>query len=53
MSRLSAPEQIVVRPTNTVYTALVVICVVAELIGLIVLYMRHESLFPGKSFFNV
>ena len=25
MSRLSAPEQIIVRPTNNVYTALVVI----------------------------
>ncbi len=48
MSRLSGPEQIVVRPTNNVYTALVVICVVVEIIGLIALYLRHATVF-GKS----
>ena len=37
MSRMSSPEQIVVRPTNNVYTALVVICVVVEIVGAIVL----------------
>ena len=48
MSRLNAPETIAVRPTNNVYTALVVICVVVEIIGLIALYLRHSTVF-GKS----
>ena len=45
MSRAGAPEQIVVRPTNNIYTALVVVCVVVELVGLIVLFMRHQAVF--------
>jgi hypothetical protein len=52
MSRLSTPEQIVVRPTNNVYTALVAICIVVEIIGLIALYMKHSELFPGKGLFS-
>jgi hypothetical protein len=45
MSRMSGLEQIPVNPTNNVYTALVVICVVLEIIGLIALYVRHNNLF--------
>lgn len=45
MSRAGGPEQIVVRPTNNVYTALVVASVVVVIIGLIVLYTRHQELF--------
>ena len=48
MSRLSTPEQIVVRPTNNIYTALVVVCVVVEIVGLIALFLKHSELF-GKS----
>ncbi len=51
MSRMSSPEQIVVRPTNNVYTALVVICVVVEIVGLIVLYVKHQDLF-GTALFS-
>ncbi len=51
MSRMSGPEQIVVRPTNNVYTALVVVCVVIEVIGLISLYMKHSELF-GTGLFS-
>ena len=50
MSRMSSPEQIVVRPTNNVYTALVVICVVVEIVGLIVLYVKHQDLFNSPLF---
>lgn len=50
MSRFSTPEQIPVRATNNIYTALVVACVVAEIIGLIALYMQHETVF-GKGLF--
>ena len=45
MSRAGGPEQIIVRPTNNVYTALVVVCVIVEIVGLIVLFMRHKTLF--------
>ena len=49
MSRLSGTEQqIPIRPANSVYTALVVICVVLLIIGLIVLWVRHDTLF-GRS----
>ena len=50
MSRLSGTEQqqqIPYRPVNTVYTALVGICVMLLIIGLIVLWVRHGTLF-GK-----
>lgn len=50
MSRAGGPEQIIVRPTNNVYTALVVMCVVLEIVGLIVLYVRHDSLFNSGLF---
>ena len=52
MSRLGAPEQIIVRPTNNVYTALVVVCVIVQIIGIVVLYMRHQSLF-NKGLFGL
>ena len=51
MSRGGAPEQIVVRPTNNIYTALVVVCVVVLLVGLITLFIRHSTLF-GSSLFS-
>ena len=50
MSRGGAPEQIVVRPTNNIYTALVVVCVVVLLVGMIVLYVRHDTLFNMSLF---
>lgn len=50
MSRLSGPEQISVRPTNNVYTALVVVSVVVLVLGLIALYVRHESVFHKPLF---
>lgn len=53
MSRAGGPEQIIVRPTNNVYTALVVVCVVVEIIGLIALYVRYSTLFgPEKGLFS-
>lgn len=48
MSRAGGPEQIIVRPTNNVYTALVVVCVVVEIIGLIALYVRYSTLFGSE-----
>ena len=51
MSRLAAPEQIIVRPTSNIYTALVVVCVVVQIVGLIALFVRHQELF-GKGLFS-
>ena len=50
MSRLSAPEQIVVRPTNNVYTALVAASVVALFVGLLLLYLSYKSTFGSDMF---
>jgi hypothetical protein len=52
MSRAGGPEQIVVRPTNNIYTALVVVCVIVEVVGLIVLFMRHNEVFEQGSLFS-
>jgi hypothetical protein len=51
MSRLSGPEQIKVPPTNNVYTALVVVSVVVLIVGLLLLIMRHDTVF-GVGFFS-
>ena len=50
MSRLSGPEQIVVRPTNNVYTALAGAAVIALIVGLLVLYMAHKTTFGSDLF---
>ncbi len=44
MSRIAAGETIEVRPTNNIYTVLAIIAVVMNLIALIVLYMRGNTL---------
>jgi hypothetical protein len=51
MSRMSGPEQIVVRPTSNIYTALSAAAVVLLLVGLIVLYVMHDTIF-GKNLFS-
>jgi hypothetical protein len=51
MSRMGTPEQIIVRPTNNVYTALVAASVMALIVGILVLYLKHEELF-GKGLFS-
>ena len=50
MSLMSGPEQIVVRPTANVYTVLTAACVVLLLVGLIVLYLVHDSIFEKGLF---
>jgi len=50
MSRLSGPEQIVVRPTNNVYTALAGAGVVILIVGLLILYMTHKTVFGSDMF---
>ncbi len=51
MSRMSSgAEQIVVRPTNNVYTVLVAVAIVVEVIGLISLWMQSTALYNANPF---
>jgi hypothetical protein len=43
MSRIGAGEQIQVKPTNNVYTALAAAAVIVQLIALIVIYIRAND----------
>src|SRR5688572_13705664 len=45
MSRMpGGGEQIQVKPTNNVYTALAAAAVIAQIIGLVVIYMRAQEI---------
>jgi hypothetical protein len=50
MSRVAAGQAIPVAASNDVYTALVVIAVVAELIALFFLFLKYGDAFPGSLF---
>ena len=43
MSRMSTGEQIQVKPTNNVYTALAGAAVIIQIIGLLVLIIRSDA----------
>ena len=45
MSRVSAGEQIEIKATNNIYTVLAASAVVVEIVALVVLFMRHQTLF--------
>lgn len=47
MSRM-AGDAIVVRPTNNVYTVLVIIATLVELAAFLVMFTRASSLFGGS-----
>ena len=44
MSRIASGEQIQVKPTNNVYTALAAAAVIAQIIAFVVMYMRAEEI---------
>ena len=50
MSRM-AGDAIVVRPTNNVYTVLVIVAFLLELAAFIVMFMRAGTLFPESGLF--
>jgi hypothetical protein len=51
MSRISSgSEQIIVKPTNNVYTVLVAVAIVVEIIGFISLWMQSTSLYGASPF---
>lgn len=51
MSRMSAGDQILVKPANNVYTVLAAVGIVAEITALIALWIVHQNLF-GVSLFS-
>lgn len=52
MSRMTTTgDEIPVQATNDVYTALVVIAVVAEIVALVLLFFRHDAVF-GTGLFS-
>jgi hypothetical protein len=53
MSRVAAGDVIEIKPRNNMYTALVAIALLAELIAFIALYVRAGEIFvDGKGLFN-
>lgn len=46
MSRAASGEAIVLRPTNNIYTVLVIAAVILQLIAIVAIAMRHAELFP-------
>jgi len=50
MSRLTGPEQIVLRPTNNVYTALAAAGTIALIVGILILYMTYKTTFGVDMF---
>ena len=44
MSRLPGGEQIQVKPTNNVFTALAAATVIIQIIGLVVIYLRAQDI---------
>ncbi len=54
MSRVPTDNVVVVKPTNNVYTALVVIGCLANVLAFVVLFLRAADIFTGdaKSLFG-
>ena len=52
MSRMpSRPgESIIVKPTSNVYTVLVAVCIVVQVIGFVAMYVKHQDLFGAGLF---
>lgn len=45
MSRMSGGDQILVKPSNNVYTVLVAVGIIAEITAMIALWVVHQNLF--------
>lgn len=53
MSRVTSSDTVEVKPTNNIYTVLVGIAILVQLIGFIVLVLRAGAIFvQGKSLFS-
>jgi len=47
MSRAVTGDTVTVRPTNNIYTALAGVALVIVILGLVVVYLRANTLFGG------
>ena len=53
MSRVSTGDTITVKPTNNIYTVLVGVAMLAELLAFLMLFTRAGAIFmEGKSLFS-
>jgi hypothetical protein len=50
MSRAITGDTITVKPTNNIYTALAGVALVIVILGLVVVYLRANTLFDGGLF---
>jgi hypothetical protein len=50
MSRIATGNEVTVRPTNNIYTVLVAVALLAEIIGFIALFLRYTEIFNGSLF---
>jgi hypothetical protein len=50
MSRMGG-DAIVVRPTNNVYTVLVILAFLLQVVAFVVMFMRAQHLFPQSGLF--
>ena len=51
MSRMTSGQPIEVRPTNNVYTVLVAVALLIQLVGLVAMVMRSSTLYGDSLFF--
>ena len=51
MSRAATGDVVTIKPRNDVYTVLTIAAVVAEIVALAIIYMRHDTLF-GTGLFS-
>ncbi len=47
MTRAATGDTVIVRPTNNIYTVLTGVAVLAQILGLVVLFMRAQTEFNG------
>lgn len=48
MSRITPSQPVITPPTNNVYTALVIVATLIVILGLVVLFLRANTLFPNS-----
>jgi len=51
MTRSGASDVVSLKPTNNIYTALLGVAVLAQVIALVVLFLRAKALFGGGGLF--
>jgi hypothetical protein len=49
MSRIATGDRVTVAPSNNVYTVLVVVGTVVNVIGFVVIFMRYAAVFGSKT----